>query len=176
MIRNAIVLITLSVGIQFSCSSSTKKDNQTTASTEVSKDSTGTQGGKTLPDMKLVNLNGSEFNARTLTGYKTILILFQPDCEHCQNEARQIAERLPKFAAYKLYFISSATVKDIEKFSSDYKLSGFSNINFAHTEVQSVLDSFGPIPAPSLYIYSDKGELTEKFEGEMEIDVVLKYL
>jgi hypothetical protein len=42
--------------------------------------------------------------------------------------------------------------------------------------VQSIIDGFGPIPAPSLYVYSEKGELLHNFEGEMEIDVVIKYL
>jgi hypothetical protein len=177
MVRNSVFLFILLVGIQFSCSSSVKKETVVEAKQEIKKEEPKKEGQtKTLPDMKLTKLDGSTFNAQSLIGSKIVFILFQPDCEHCQNEAKQIAGRLDKFSGYTLYFISSASLKDIENFSIDYKLSGWPNINFAKTEVQSIIDSYGPIPAPSIFIYSEKGERVNSFEGEMEIDVVLKYL
>jgi peroxiredoxin len=177
MFKNGVFLFILFIGIQISCSSSVKKEPLTEPKQEEKKEVEVTKGQtKTLPNMKLTRLDGSTFNAQSLVGSKVIFILFQPDCEHCQNEATQIAARLEKFSKYTLYFISSAALKDIQKFSVDYKLSGWPNINFAKTEVQSIIDSYGPIPAPSIFIYSEKGELLNSFEGEMEIDVVIKYL
>ncbi|HTJ52395.1 MAG TPA: hypothetical protein VL443_23210, partial [Cyclobacteriaceae bacterium] len=102
--------------------------------------------------------------------------LFQPDCDHCQNEAKQISTRIAAFSKYEVYFLSSAPVKEIEKFSVTYKLNTTKNFHFANTDVQGVIDSFGPIPAPSIFIYSEAGEQVNKFEGEMEMDVVIKYL
>jgi peroxiredoxin len=178
MFKNSVFLFILFVGVQISCSSSVKKEPVVEAKQEVKTESKkeGISQNKKLPNMNLTRFDGSTFNAQSLLGSKVIFILFQPDCEHCQNEATQIAARLEKFSKYTLYFVSSAPLKDIEKFSISYKLSGWPNINFAKTEVQSIIDSYGPIPAPSIFIYSENGELLNSFEGEMEIDVVLKYL
>ena len=129
-----------------------------------------------LPPMQLSLTDSTKVNARNLTGKKIMFILFQPDCGHCQNEARQIAQRRAAFASYTLYFIAEASHEALVKFAHDYKLSGFSNIHFASTPEGSIGAYYGPIDAPSIYIYSSEGTLLNHFNGEMEIDVVLKYL
>lgn len=176
MFKKSLLALALFSCIQYSCSSSTKKDAEKIPGNKDAKSVEQEQAKKTLPNMALVGLDGKQFNAQTLKGKKTIFILFQPDCEHCQNESKQIAGRLDKFSKYELYFISTAAITDIQKFSVDYKLAGHPNIHFAKTEVQHIIDSFGPIPAPSLFIYSESGEQLNSFQGEMEIDVITKYL
>lgn len=128
-----------------------------------------------LPAMTISLLDGKTIDAKTLTG-KNVLILFQPDCDHCQHEAEAIREHLASFAGYTLYFVSSATLAEIEKFASDYKLSGNSHVVFGWTATENVLNNFGPIQAPSVYIYSDQGKLVQKFNGQTDISVILKYL
>jgi len=129
-----------------------------------------------LPKLNLTNLDGTHLDMSVMKGKKIIFILFQPDCDHCQNEAKQISTRIAAFSKYEVYFLSSAPVKEIEKFSVTYKLNTTKNFHFANTDVQGVIDSFGPIPAPSIFIYSEDGKQVNKFEGEMELDVVIKYL
>lgn len=128
-----------------------------------------------LPAMSITKLDGSSVNAKTLSG-KTILILFFPDCDHCQREAKAIQEHLESFKEYNLYFISTAPTAEVEKFSFDYDLSGKDNVHFATTTVQQVLDNFGPVDAPSIYIYSAEGKRTQSFNGEVAIEEVLKSL
>lgn len=128
-----------------------------------------------LPTMPIQLNDGTELSAKTLEG-KIILILFQPDCDHCQREAVQIRENLEAFKDYKLYFISSATLPEIEKFAADYELTDKDGVYFARTAAENVIGSFGPIEAPSLYLYSAEGKLVQSFNGEVDISVVLKYL
>lgn len=125
-----------------------------------------------LPKMVITSFDGSQVNVRELKG-NTILILFQPDCDHCQREAREIRDHLDAFKKYNLYFISADQMSAIEKFGKDYDLLGHSNINFCMTTVQHVLDNFGPIDAPSVYIYVDQG-LQHKFNGETPIANILQ--
>jgi len=165
-----LLFLSMLASVQISCSQSVKKESDKTSAEVVSETSD-------LPNMKLTKIDGTTLEARGLAGKsKIILIFFQPDCDHCQNEARQIANRLPAFAGYTLYFISGSSLPEIEKFSRDYKLNDQPNINFAGTDGQSIFDNYGGIPAPSIYLYSVEGDLIEKFNGEMEIDVVIKYL
>lgn len=157
--------LAITVGFHLSCSAPQKKEADKLMPIQ-----------NNLPPLKLKNLDGSMLDVQSFLGKKTILILFQPDCDHCQNEAQQIAKRLSAFASYTLYFISSAPNVEVEKFSHDYNLADQPNIHFALTESQSIIDSYGPIPAPSIYIYSKEGSLLNSFNGEMEMDVVIKYL
>lgn len=126
-----------------------------------------------MPSMEVILLNGSKKNMKDVNE-DVVIILFQPDCDHCQREATQIQERLRVFDDYSLYFISSSSLGEIEKFSTDYKLNG-PQIHFAQTTVESILSNFGSIPAPSLYIYRKK-KLVKKFNGETNIEEVLKFL
>lgn len=126
-----------------------------------------------LPALPIQQADGKQLMVNTLSG-KAILVLFQPDCDHCQREAVQIRENVEKFKGYTLYFISNAPMEQLVKFSKDYVLDQKENIVFAHTELQYLLNSFGPIPAPSLYIYGDGGQLIKSFNGETPIETILK--
>jgi cytochrome oxidase Cu insertion factor (SCO1/SenC/PrrC family) len=132
------------------------------------------QKNNDLPSMNLTTLNGTQVNTQTLTG-KSILILFQPDCDHCQREAKEIREHIEAFRDYSVYFVSADPMPTIEKFAKDYDLSSQANFFFGMTTVESVLNNFGPIPAPSVYIYSDQA-LMQKFNGEVSIDKILQAL
>ena len=128
-----------------------------------------------LPNMPLLTTEGAQVNPQSLSG-KVVLVLFQPDCDHCQREAEAIHQHLEKFDDYSIYFITYAPMADIQQFARDYQLSGLDNVVFTLSEVQPILDNFGSIPTPSLYIYSDQQQLVKAFEGETPIDKVLAYL
>ncbi len=129
-----------------------------------------------LPNLPLLTTEGTRMNTQTVAG-KVVLVLFQPDCDHCQREAEAIREHLNAFAEYSLYFITYAPMADIEQFAQDYQLDAYDNIFFAFAEVQPILDNFGLIP-DSLALPStlDEQQLVKAFEGETPIEEILKYL
>lgn len=128
-----------------------------------------------LPAMTVTRLNGTQFSAKSLTG-KVIIVMFQPDCDHCQREANQIHDNLAFFKDYQLHFIAAAAITDIQRFAVDYKLNNLPNVHFGLTTVNDVIDTYGPIDAPSLYIYSKDKKLVKKFNGETDISIILKSL
>lgn len=136
---------------------------------------TNTSAQNDLPTLTALKLDGSRLLTKQLQG-KTVLVLFQPDCDHCQREAKQIRENLDAFKAYSLYFISADALSRIAAFAADYGLTGYDNVHFATTEAQYILNNFGPIDAPSLYIYNDSGKLVKKFNGETDIKLILSSL
>jgi len=127
-----------------------------------------------LPDMTLAMDDGSNLQVKTLKG-NTILILFQPDCDHCQREAESIRDFAKEFEKYTLYFISAADMKEIRAFASTYGLAGKGNIRFGATDVATVIKSFGSIPAPSVFIYNS-GKQKAAFKGEAEIGQIINAL
>lgn len=128
-----------------------------------------------LPSLRLTLSDRRKLTARELEG-KTVLVLFQPDCDHCQREAEQIGKFADAFRDYKVYFISSVPVAEIVTFGEKYGLAGRRNFFFAETPVDDVLNSFGPIETPSVYIYSEQRKLVESFNGEVAVEVIVKYL
>lgn len=129
-----------------------------------------------LPAISLTKLNGDKFTGKSLEGQSVILILFQASCDHCQREAKQIKMHIESFRSYHLYFISADTPAEATKFASDYKLADEPNVTFALTDVPGVLNSFGPVSTPSVYIYNAAGKLMAKFNGETDINLILKKL
>lgn len=128
-----------------------------------------------LPSFEAKMMDGKTLRIDELTG-KVALVLFQPDCDHCQREAQDIKRNLSGFKDYQLYFISSASDKEIASFAKEYGLAGVKNVFFGRTEAPNIVEAFGPIEAPSLYLYSREGKLIHSFNGEVAIEVVLKYI
>jgi hypothetical protein len=64
----------------------------------------------------------------------------------------------------------------IKQFALDYELWQRPNIIFASTGTENILNNFGPIEAPSVYIYSAEGKLVQKFNGQVDVSVILKSL
>jgi peroxiredoxin len=131
------------------------------------------QASTDLPVMAITFLNGNTVQATSLKG-SFILILFQPDCDHCQREAQEFQKNLAAFTNYNLYFVSSVGIPETEAFAKQYGLSGHDNVKFGVTPVQSVLDNFGAISAPSIYIYNGSGKLVKKFNGETDIQQIIE--
>jgi peroxiredoxin len=127
------------------------------------------------PVMTFTMLGGAKIDAREIAE-PLVLVLFQPDCNHCQQEARQIRNRLEAFRNYQLYFISSAPAEEINKFAREYKLDGIDNVHFGMTDVESVWSNYGVISAPSVYLYTKEGRLVQNFEGQVDVEVIIRYL
>lgn len=161
----AIAALALTI-FSFSCGSGDRANSgQTETAEEVNE----------LPAMIGIMLDGSTIDIKQLTD-KVVLILFQPDCDHCQREAVQIHDHLDAFAGYSIYFITTDSLPVIEKFAVDYDLKNASRVYFIQTLVQSILSNFGNIDAPSLYIYSNERKLVKRFNGETPIETIISSL
>ncbi len=128
-----------------------------------------------LPNMTIAFLDGSQIHAKKLEG-KTVIILFFPDCDHCQREAIEIQKELASFKDYTIYFLTTAERQETGKFAIDYRLNDVKNVKFGFITVNDVLSNFGAVSTPSLYIYSNEHKLVQKFNGETQIEQVLKYI
>lgn len=160
-----IALMIFAASVLFCCGASVDKKIE---KTEV-------QAPNDLPNMTISFLDGSQLHGKKLEG-KSVLILFFPDCDHCQREAAQIQKHLASFKGYTLYFLTTAPKQEAEKFAVDYKLSNLKNVKFGFITVNDVLSNFGAVATPSLYIYSSDHKLVQKFNGETQMDAILKYI
>ncbi|HET7179470.1 MAG TPA: redoxin domain-containing protein [Chryseosolibacter sp.] len=141
------------------------------------KDETTTVAAATVneyPDLILTLANGKTISTKTLTGHN-VIILFQPDCDHCQHEAVDIEQHLEEFKDYTLYFVSSSPMEQITAFAKNFKLDNKPNVIFALTTNEGVLTYYGPVPTPSIYVYS-QGKLRTSFNGQTDVENIIKAL
>jgi peroxiredoxin len=127
-----------------------------------------------LPIMLMVDKDNVLTDAHKLKG-KNIIILFFPDCEHCKREATEMAERIKSFDGYTLYFLSINPFEEILKFAQDHKLNNLQNVKFVQTTGDAIFANFGAVQTPSLYIYNHE-KLVKKFNGETNVDEIVRYL
>ncbi len=128
-----------------------------------------------LPYLDYKTLSGESSSTRNLPG-ASILILFNTDCDHCQREAKEIAEKSEAFKNYELLFIAADSVHHIENFAKMYNLTNKPNIKFGQAEFQDVFVNFGSIPTPAIYVYSRGRKFVKSFLGETPVEEVIKYL
>lgn len=128
-----------------------------------------------LPYLNFTKLDGAVITAHDLPG-KTILVMFNSDCDHCQREAKEISEKINLFKDYTLYFLASDPAENIQKFAVDYGLANLGNVIFGRAEVPDVIQTFGPIATPSVYIYSQEKRLVKYFNGETKVADIVSFL
>ena len=142
----------------------------------VTKNATASESASSdLPQISLTLLDGSRQTARDLKG-KTVLVIFQPDCDHCRRKAVQIREHLEAFSDYAIYFVSDAALPQLRQFAQEPGLADKGNGYFAQTPADDITNAMGPVEQPSVFVYSEKGRLVQSFIGEKPIEDVLKVL
>lgn len=107
---------------------------------------------------------------------RTILILFTPDCDHCQREADEISKHPELFRDYKLYFVAADQPPVIKGFSEKHGLANWSNAVFARGDIAPVMTAFKPISMPAIFIYDDQGFLVKRFDGETPVSNIVEFL
>jgi peroxiredoxin len=127
------------------------------------------------PSMILNLANGNKTNIHDIEE-KSVIILFQPDCDHCQHEAEDIEKNISAFEGYQLFFVSSYPMEMIQKFAADYKLAVHPSIHFAQASVNDILNKFRPTSAPAIYIYSKGGKLKKSFSGQTDVKLIINEL
>jgi len=127
------------------------------------------------PSMNLIFPDGSLRSSRDLPA-KSILVIYFPDCDHCQREATEISKHLKAFKNYHVWFISVVPFEEIKSFAIQYKLVGYDYVHFVRTEPKDITSNYGGIPTPSVYIYSQEKRLVKAFNGETKIEEIIKHL
>lgn len=97
---------------------------------------------------------------------KVAIVFFNPDCDHCQREAKLISENKDIFSSYQVYFITADYMPAVTKFAQDYNLIE-PNFHFGRAEAADVFNSIGAINnVPAFFVFNDQ-TLVGRNEGEL---------
>jgi peroxiredoxin len=129
-----------------------------------------------LPAVSIKTIGGETALLSPKVEKASILLFFNTECEHCQYEAMEAKKQIGKFDKTQLYFLSPEPLDSLYKFAKRYGLASVKNITVAHIEPVLLSNSFGIRGFPTVFIYDSNGKLQKKFDGEVKIDAIIKYV
>lgn len=106
----------------------------------------------------------------------SIFIAFNPDCEHCQYEAKSINERKRDFAVTNIVMFTEANDSLVKSFSKQYGLDSLKNVQVISDTTQKMDKVFEVKQIPTILIYNKNNELVKRYNGETKIDAIIKYI
>jgi len=102
----------------------------------------------------------------------TIIMLFSPDCHHCQMAVKELIENISLFDKAQVLMVSSMDFVQVKQFYEEYKIANFPNITMGR-DASYYLGTFYKIKNyPSVFVYDKKGKLVEAFEGTFQMKAV----
>ncbi|MFA6947141.1 MAG: redoxin domain-containing protein [Pedobacter sp.] len=107
----------------------------------------------------------------------TVIIYFNPECDHCQYEATEIGRQPERFAKANMILITPYdSTKRIEAFADKYKLWQVDNLVVLLDRNFQFKKYFGTSVFPSVFIYGANKRLLKQFIGEVKMEAVLKII
>jgi hypothetical protein len=131
-----------------------------------------------FPPVKLLMPDSASFFTKDNLSKKSavMLMLFNPQCEHCQHETEEIIKTIDQFKGIQIVMATSMLFDSMMTFREKYKLAAYKNITVAQ-DTHYFLPSYYMIRnLPFLAFYNKKKELISVFEGSMPIAKALEEL
>lgn len=109
-------------------------------------------------------------------GKKSIVVLFDTNCSHCQAEIDSIGKHYNDFKQLNFYLVTLDAKPEIEKFMSTYGkgLNGKKNVTVLLDTAHEFIPKFQPTKYPALYVYSENKKLIKYFAGQNDIKEIIE--
>lgn len=119
-----------------------------------------------LPQFTLTLTDGSTYTKANLPKGKQVLVmLFSPDCDHCQKETETIKANIKDFKNTHILMITSQPIDKMIGFYKDYDLAKFKGITVGQ-DAKFFFPTYYKIKFfPYLVLYDKKDKYVKHFEG-----------
>ncbi|MFT3702370.1 MAG: redoxin domain-containing protein [Agriterribacter sp.] len=107
---------------------------------------------------------------------KTVVMVFSPDCEHCQHETELLKQNIAKFKRAQLLMVTPMPFDKMRTFYKKYELSNYKNITVGYDPKFFFNNYFKMRVFPFIAIYDKKHTLLKTFEGSAKMDDLLEYV
>jgi thiol-disulfide isomerase/thioredoxin len=131
---------------------------------------------KNIPKFTLNLTTGKSFSNTQIPKTKyTCIIIFSPDCSHCQEEAAELTKNADKFKSVFFIWNSYKEMAYIKAFAIKYGLDKQSNVIVGRDPEFSIPVFFRPRMTPFVAIYAN-GQLLKVYEQGVKVDELLKII
>ncbi len=130
----------------------------------VSAQITGNPPAQTIPEFQFFKFDNTPFTNKDLPKNKiTFFFFFDPECDHCQNAIKTIANDYETFKKTSIILVSISDQNKINSFIETYgsKLKGQKNVIILQDKLQQFITKFNPRRYPSMLLYSTEKKLLD---------------
>jgi thiol-disulfide isomerase/thioredoxin len=131
---------------------------------------------KSLPPCRFFDLNNIPVLLNEIADKKTLLIVFNPDCEHCVFEIRQISNHLEDLPDTEIIMITTVQNNITREFMVKEGLDSIPRIKILRCEPVVFKEVFGTMPFPTVFIYGRNKKLLRILKGEVNIELITNSL
>lgn len=129
-----------------------------------------------LPVFNKRNIKGNIIDNNQLKeNTPSVFIAFNPECEHCQYEAKNINEKQKELESLNIILFTSANDSITQAFSKTYGLNTLKNVHIVIDSTNEMRRLFDIKGIPTVFIYNAQNQLVKRFNGETKIEAILKY-
>jgi thioredoxin-related protein len=133
---------------------------------------------QSLPPFKMYRSDKTIFSAAELTKTRpTILIYFDPDCDHCQKLMKELFQKIEAFKKAEIIMVTFKPVEEIAAFEKLHNTQKYSNIVVGTEGVGFQLRNYyGLTTMPFTALYDKKGNLNYSYRKETPVDDLINRL
>ncbi|MEP7258549.1 MAG: protein disulfide isomerase family protein [Flavitalea sp.] len=130
---------------------------------------------KAIPAFELELADHSTFTQATIKkNVPLIIMFFSPGCEHCQHQTEAMIKRMNDLKKYQIVMATFQPVEEVAEFNKKYLLSKYPNITVGRDGKYALPPFFEIHNFPYLAFYNKSGQFLSAFEGNMDVDTILK--
>lgn len=131
-----------------------------------------------MPLFRLVKVDSTEYisSYQIPEGRSSILIYFDPDCEHCQRETKSILQNIGQFKTTNLYWITNGDIEETINFSKHFHLDTVPNAVISRDCNFSFYGVFLPPTVPFIAVYDKKKKLSRIYNSETDLQAILNVI
>ena len=132
----------------------------------------------TIPSFTIMKSpDSTAFSKRDLKrNIATVFFVFNPDCEYCQHETRDLLKNINKFKNAQIIMVSYMPYDMISDFYKEYKISKYPGITMGKDNDYLFLKFFKLKILPSTIVYDSNGKFKKIFRERVDMDILLKEL
>ena len=128
----------------------------------------------TIPPFSIIKVSDStRFTKDDLKSKKAVVIMvFSPDCEHCQNETKELIAHIDLFKKVQIIMASPLDYDYIKRFYEEYKIADYPNIIMGKDPGYFFGTFYHIRSFPAIFLYDKKGNFIDKFDGSVPVEKI----
>lgn len=130
---------------------------------------------QSIPEFQIPDINDRIVSDEILKESRIVMfIYFDPDCESCREEIKQIREDKSSLSQGQLIFFSGLSADSIRQFLRTIDFVPPTNMLFLPDEKAILIRKMDVRTTPTIFIYRE-GQLIKRYEGPVKIETLISY-
>ena len=129
----------------------------------------------TLPAFNILLMDSSKtFNTFNIKeGKSTLLIMFSPECDHCQKMMDEMVQKMDSLSQVNIYLTTFMNLTSLRTFYDKMGLSKYKNITPGKDYTYFFMDFYKTKFVPFVVVYDKKKKLVKSFEGTVKVSDII---